>query len=47
MHTLLIVSLQANICNTSYDQKSQRHMEVFFLSVKLKSNKAFILSLFV
>ena len=31
-HPFLIVSLQANICNTSYDQKSQQHMEmVFFL----------------
>ena len=31
----LIVSLQTNICNTSYDQKAQRHMEVgFFLAVK-------------
>ena len=30
-HPFLIVSLQVNICNTSYYQKSQRHMEVGFL----------------
>ena len=41
-HPFLIVSLQANICNTSYDQKSHHHMEVFFFAVKLKFYKAFI-----
>ena len=43
----LIVSLQANIWNTSYDEKSQQHLEVGIFPVKLKSNKVFISSLFV